>query len=986
MFKHYLTKISSFKLSRHLARPLQLAVSLVLLNVSVLFIADFLDLREDPRASIHDARKALSVTLVERLSILASNGDRNAVEEAVADFASRGADTVAVALVLADGNIPIRRGDMSLLEEVPGSVNGTRVNLPVLRNNEPWGEVRIAFKAYHSAVGELDWLIFVALGSLFSFTVFFIKVLVQLDPGKAVPERVDSAFDVFSAGVLILDEQQRIIMANSAASVMLGRPSNSITGLSLKETLTFEVDASWQAPWETTLHSGLVVTDQQLRLRGNDEESRLYSVSCMPVGDENSGRRGVLVTLDDMTMIERKNAELATTLQELSRSRNEIESRNVQLERLATTDSMTGVANRRTFFDKLAVAVENARTRNLPLCCVMVDIDHFKQVNDNHGHPAGDAVIIAVANVLSMACRKQDMVSRVGGEEFVLLLPGLDVDEAFEVADRVRIAVIALAYGEELPVSSLSASFGVAALSDDMTEIVGIVDAADRALYVSKETGRNRVSVYSNRAAEIPAVTPESIEPDANDQARAHARELETRLKAREQEILTMRDYDMLTGAPLRMLFLQCIASELTRAQRNGTLVGVLCFELRDHARVVSAVGHAKSDALVVAFVERLQEGLRSSDLVSSLTSAHSLSRITSNEFGVLLSDLNDSGGALIVVARLRRLLSQPFNLGQDKIYLGANIGIALSHGEDETDAALFFEHASQARREASGKPDKVSHAFASAVLDDKSHDYIRLESDLRDALEDGALEAYFQPKFDIDQRRVTGMETLVRWNHPTQGFISPEVFVAIAEANGLIDQLSDLVLERTVEQILVWRSMGFTDLRVSINVSPVQLKAELVIDATLDALARSGVSGKQLEIELTETSILDCTSEAREALQRLREAGVHIAIDDFGTGYTSLSLLADLPLDTVKIDRSFIIAMAGGERNRAVVESIIKMAHALELRVVGEGIETNEQLEMMARLGCDEIQGYLISHPLPADEITAFLVHQRAEPNQRRA
>ena len=370
------------------------------------------------------------------------------------------------------------------------------------------------------------------------------------------------------------------------------------------------------------------------------------------------------------------------------------------------------------------------------------------------------------------------------------------------------------------------------------------------------------------------------------------------------------------------------------------------------------------------------------------------MSRITSNEFGVLLTDLTDAASALNVVARLRRLLSQPFLLGQDKIYLGANIGIALSSNEDEMDASnkdeidasLFFESASEACRVASTKLEKVSHAFASAVLDDKSHDYISLESDLRDALVDGSLEVYYQPKFDLTTRSVTGMEALIRWNHQTRGFISPEVFVAIAEANGLIDKLSNLVLERTVAQIIVWRSMGFDDLRVSINISPMQLKAELVVDATLEALAQSGVSGSQLEIELTETSILDCTHEARQALQRLREAGVRIAIDDFGTGYTSLSLLADLPLDTVKIDRSFIVAMASGERNLAVIESIIKLAHALDLRVVGEGIETNEQLETIARLGCDEIQGYLISRPLPADEVTTFLVHQRDERDRLRA
>jgi len=198
--------------------------------------------------------------------------------------------------------------------------------------------------------------------------------------------------------------------------------------------------------------------------------------------------------------------------------------------------------------------------------------------------------------------------------------------------------------------------------------------------------------------------------------------------------------------------------------------------------------------------------------------------------------------------------------------------------------------------------------------------------------------------------------------------------------------RLSSFMLERTLAQFLVWREIGFDDLRVSINISPMQLRDESLVDDMLEALSRTGVPGKLLEIELTETSVMDCPEEARVTLQRLREAGMRVSIDDFGTGFTSLSLLANLPLDVVKIDRSFIVAMANGERNCAVVGSIFSMAHALDLRVVGEGIETDEQPETMARLGCDELQGYLISRPLPADQISAFLLHQRSERERRRA
>ena len=978
-----------FSLPRHVARPLQIGASLILLNLSVLFVADVLDLRGDPEASVHESRKALAATLVEHLSTLASVGGLDAVERAVADFASRSVDVAAVVLELSGGDVPVQRGDLSLLEGEPERSGTTRLDVPIFHGELPWGTVRIAFAPRTSVRRDLGWLGFVAVGSLASFGAFLGKVLVQLDPGRAVPERVDSAFDLFTAGVVVLDERLRIVMANRAAAASVERSPDDLTGLAMDDAYPWEVDEGWQAPWTTTLHSGLVATDQPLRLRGPDGRSRLYSVNCAPVGDDATDRRGVMVTLDDMTLVERQNAELATTMRELRRSRDEIESRNEQLERLATTDPLTGVANRRTMLERLAAEIERARGEGLPLSCIMSDIDHFKKVNDTYGHPAGDAVIRAVSDTLVKLCREQDLVARFGGEEFVVLLPGLDAAAAFEVAERVRIAVIALAAGDALPVPRLSSSFGVAELADDMVEPSGIVDAADQALYVAKQGGRNRVAIHGRDAGASSAaavLAPAPVEVSESDRLRARVHELEAELQRRERDLVAKHDFDILTGVPTRVLFLQRVAAELKRAERNDALIGIVSFELRELGRVVSTFGHAASDALVVAFVERLEDGLRSSDLVAEITADHSLSCITSNEYGVLLSDIGEAAGALIVVARLRRMLSQPFALGEEKVYLGANIGIALSAPGEPAEASVLIGQAGEARMEAATKSDKVAHCFAAADLDDQSHDYIRLESDLHDALEAGELEIWFQPKFDLARRRVTGVEALLRWNHDTRGFVPPDVFVAVAEANGLIERVWDLLLERTLAQILVWRSMGFDELRVAINVSPIQLRAESLVDGTLEALRRSGVPGRQLEIELTETSMLDCPDSARRALARLRAAGIGIAIDDFGTGYTSLSLLADLPVDTVKIDRSFVVAMAGNERYNAVVESTILMAHKLKMRVVGEGVETNEQLEALLRLGCDEIQGYLISRPLPAGEVTGFLVHQRAERERRRA
>lgn len=964
-----------------LIRPLQLSLSMVLIVIGVLFSAELLGIGADPRESLRQSRTTVAESLAVQLSVFASLNDEVSIDRTVSSLVTRSDDIRAASLILDNGRVLAQHGDLSALEDIGAASTLTHVSLPIHNGYYPWGEVRVVFVTGGIAARELIWFVFVAVISLFSFTLFLGRALIQLDPGRVVPSRVETAFDLFTAGVVILDERLRIVLTNGAVAQIVGKPARDLTG-STMEQWPWQEEQGWQTPWATTLNSGLAISDRALRLTGTDGVERLLSVSCAAVGADQEAR-GVLVTLDDFTPLEQRNRELSDALRELQLSKEAISVKNRKLEILATTDPLTGIANRRTLMETLKINLEQAHREGTPLAAIMCDIDHFKSINDTFGHAVGDNVIKAVANKLKSFSREEDTVGRYGGEEFVLILPGIDAQNAAKLAELIRVALIALAAGKRLAsVQQLSASFGVAELTPAMTEGAALVDAADQALYAAKQGGRNRVDIHGSVESVIKTVDRKkqnsASEPSSEDLARARVVELETQLNEHRTSLESLREYDMLTGVPMRSLFLQKVETELLRAARNGTLVGVMSFELRDIARIVSTFGHSSSDTVVVQFVKRLEEGLRTTDIVSNLTNEHNLSRITSNEYGVLLSDLADTASAMIVVTRLKRLLAQPFMVGDERVYIGANIGISLAASAD-IEATALFRQASEARVEASSKPDKVSHGFASVALDDESHDYIRLEADLHDALDREDLEVWFQPKFDLAQRKIIGMEALLRWNHETRGFVSPAIFVAVAEANGLIEQLSTLVLEKTLKQIVLWRTMGFDYLCVSVNVSPMQLRAESLVTDTLSALKRIGVDGRQLEIELTETSVLDRPDEARIALQKLRAKGIRISMDDFGTGYTSLALLADLPLDVVKIDRSFIMSMSESERSRAIVGSIITMAHALNLRVVGEGVETNEELEILSRFGCDEVQGYLISRPQPAADITTFLVHQRA-------
>jgi diguanylate cyclase (GGDEF)-like protein len=774
-------------------------------------------------------------------------------------------------------------------------------------------------------------------------------------------------------------------LINDSAAQAIGKPSDQLVG-QLLDDWPWQQPDDWQPPWTTTLHSGLKLSDQALRLELENGETRVLVASCATVGNAEDGVRGVLVTLDDMTAIEQKNTDLAMTLQELRSSQESIHRKNKELEALATQDPLTGLANRRALMTNFEHEYAKALREPVPLSCIMADIDHFKLINDTHGHGVGDEVICAVANTMVGECREYDTVGRYGGEEFVIVLPGLSTEEAIEVAERIRLKVTLLIRNPSIPLDTLSASFGVNTVNASSTSVLQMLEQADEALYVAKQGGRNRVVSYDADTIALSSPPTDELSNELSnelieqtqiaDSNLSRVIELEAMVQQRSRDLEHLREYDALTGIPKRTLFLQRIDTEVLRAERLKLNIGTLSMEIKELNRIVSTFGHKASDALVVEFVSRLQEGLRTTDMVSEIMNDHSMSLLTTNEYGVLLSDLDDSAQAMPVITRLRRLLSTPFEVEGQKIYLGVNIGISL-YPQGGSNAVELMDSAGQARAEASLKPEKISHCFASESLEKVSREYITLEADLYEAYEKSQFEVYFQPKFDLALRRVKSMEALLRWQHPEKGLISPDRFIPVAEANGLIHDLSDFVLGQCLNQITQWNSMGLGGMQISINVSPLQIRDPNLVSNILSAMNTANIPTSQIEIELTETSVFESPQRARVALNRMRDAGLSIAMDDFGTGYTSLGQLADLPMDVVKIDRSFVIAMGTSERSRAIIESVINMAHALKLRVIAEGVETNEQLALLSGLGCNEIQGYLISRPLPATDITDFLLRQ---------
>jgi len=494
-------------------RPLFLGVSLVMLALSVLLMADVLGLRTNPDDAMHESRRVVVESLAVQLSTLASISELPIIKDAVHGFKGRNDQVTSVSLVRANGIVVTQLGDIATLAKLKDEGSDVLYTVPIFNRSQNWGELQIAFKDVNNRWNDLLWFGFFTLSSLTAFSTFLGRALVQIDPNRAVPGRVESAMNLFSAGVFVLDAKLRIVMTNTSGIALVEPGAKELIGKQL-EDWKWNTEAGWQAPWKKTLKTGLAVSDEPLSLIMPDGSERSLLVSCAFVGD--TGRKGVLVTLDDMTTVERQNSELTTMLAQLQKSQEVITAQNHELMLLATTDPLTGIANRRTLMERLESDFESATQNGTKLSCIMTDIDHFKSVNDNYGHGVGDDVIKAVASAIEPFCRDVDIVGRYGGEEFVVILPGLDAEQAAEVAEKARVAVFALAEGDLLAVPKLSSSFGVADLTSGAKDGDALVDAADQALYGAKQGGRNQVSIYDQKVVALEA---------ANDPTQSIARE-----------------------------------------------------------------------------------------------------------------------------------------------------------------------------------------------------------------------------------------------------------------------------------------------------------------------------------------------------------------------------------------------------------------------------------------------------------------------------
>ena len=434
---------------------------------------------------------------------------------------------------------------------------------------------------------------------------------------------------------------------------------------------------------------------------------------------------------------------------------------------------------------------------------------------------------------------------------------------------------------------------------------------------------------------------------------------------------------DALTGLPNRQMFMERLTWSLKLAKRHNKQCALLQIGLDRFKRINDTLGHEIGDEVLRAVSSRLSESLRECDTLSFVDASAesvSLSRLAGDEFIVLMSEIYDVEEASTVARRLLNTLQSPVMVGGHELFVTASVGIA-QFPQDGGHPATLLTNVDLAMAQAKLQG-RNTYAFYSPETNARSFQRLTLETALRKAIEKDALELHYQPKVDFATGRICGAEALLRWEHPELGCIPPGQFIPLAEDTGLILPLGEQVLHRACRDAAAWQQSGLA-IPVSVNVSSLQFRRGDLPDVIQGALHRSGLYARNLIIELTESLLMDNAQANIDMLRAIKNLGVRLSMDDFGTGYSSLSYLKRFPLDELKIDQVFVRDLPDDTGNAAIVGAVISMARGLGLKVTAEGVETAAQMDFLKTHGCDQFQGYLFSHPVPAQEFTALLAQK---------
>ncbi|MBT8450094.1 MAG: EAL domain-containing protein, partial [Gammaproteobacteria bacterium] len=438
--------------------------------------------------------------------------------------------------------------------------------------------------------------------------------------------------------------------------------------------------------------------------------------------------------------------------------------------------------------------------------------------------------------------------------------------------------------------------------------------------------------------------------------------------KEAEERISHLAHHDILTGLQNRFSLEDRLEQALSFANRGQSMVAVFFIDLDRFKNINDSLGHHAGDKLLIEVSGRLKNCVRDSDIVA---------RVGGDEFVIVLTGMNDANRAAFIAESLLTQISRPYFIDGHKLETSPSIGISV-YPNDGTTVDELMRNADIAMYHAKEEGRNTYHFFTDSMLI-AAQEHLKLQAELRLALENQQLELYFQPQMNIAKQCVSSLEALVRWKHPERGMVSPTEFIPVAEETGFIHELGKWIFNEACKQLVIWRNQGITELIVAINLSAKQLHSSELSKIVSAMLSNHGLSGHDLELEITETAAMVDPEVAVEQLDSLRKLGVGLAIDDFGTGYSSLAYLKRLPIQTLKLDRTFVRDIEHDQNDLEISTATISLAHNLGLKVVAEGVETKGQLEFLVGHQCDYVQGNYFSKPLCADEATKFLKEKGA-------
>lgn len=452
-----------------------------------------------------------------------------------------------------------------------------------------------------------------------------------------------------------------------------------------------------------------------------------------------------------------------------------------------------------------------------------------------------------------------------------------------------------------------------------------------------------------------------------------------TQLKLAEEEIRLLAFYDGLTGLANRMLFLNRLDQEIAVAKRHKQKFALLYLDLDQFKRVNDTFGHHVGDLLLKKVSDVLQKCIRSTDIASRVSRDNldtMIARLGGDEFTIVLSDIKEPDHAAVVARRIIKEIPKPYMLDGHEITVTTSIGISL-YPSDGVDTSILLKNADTAMYQAKNSG-RNNYQFYRKSLNVAVVERFSLERDIAKAIERNEFLLYYQPKIDVKTKFIVGAEALIRWQHPIRGMVSPDRFISIAEESGQIIAINRWVIEAACRQWRIWQDDGYQPGVIAMNLSGYQFAQQKVVASLQGGLDAAGLEPASLEIEITENILMQDTQETASVLQQLKDMGIRIALDDFGTGFSSLSYLASFQVDTLKIDRSFVMGCPVKPNNLIIIKAIIAMGHSLGMKIVAEGVETGEEFTIIQNFGVDQAQGYYFAPPVPATEFRKLLTKKQ--------